>query len=413
MSGISKGWGRQVAALGVTQILGFGAIFYAYPLLAGAVAREFEVAESWLYAAFSAGLMLGGMVAIRAGHWLDIFGAPRVMALGSAVVAVLFAAMAVAPSFVIFAALVVALQAISFLVLYDAAFAALALGVPVGTRKAITRLTLIAGFASTLFWPMTGALVEGIGWRSTCLMFAALHLLVALPLHVWLARLARDARNAVTQAPATAPPAVGPELEGAVARRAFWILGASFALTGFVIAALGVHLVPNLIALGLGQSAYLVGMLVGPAQVAVRIVDATVWRNLHPLVVAMISSSAIVLAMGALLLAPFGLAFAMVFAVLYGAGNGLASIVRGAVPLALFGARGIGRRLGHLAALRNMTAAAAPLIYALSAEGMGLGRTVLIALGIALLGLVLLLRLQGLMRHAAMRAPDKQDTDEP
>ncbi len=413
MAGISDGWGRQVAILGVTQILGYGAIFYAYPLLVGPVAREFGVTDAWFYAAFSVGLLLGGVVASFAGHWLDRFGAPRVMAIGSSGVAVIFAALSVAPNAHVFGALVIALQAISFLVLYDAAFAALALGVPVGTRKAITRLTLIAGFASTLFWPLTGVMVDGVGWRATLLAFAALHLTVALPLHVWLARIARHARNAGAGASGTTAPPDWPPLQGKVAQRAFWILGASFALTGIVIAAFGVHLVPSLIALGLGSSAYLVGMLMGPAQVAVRIVDATVWRNLHPLVVALISGSAIVLATGALLLAPLGLAFAIAFAVLFGAGNGLASIVRGAVPLALFGARGIGRRLGHLAALRNVTGAAAPFLFALSAEGLGLGLTVLIALGIALLGLALLFRLQSYMRRAQAQTPTDRDRNRP
>lgn len=400
MDKLSPGWARQVGILGVTQILGYGAIFYAYPLLVGPVARDFGITEVWLYAMFSLGLLLGGVLASFAGHWLDRFGAPRVMAAGSGAVAVLFAAMGLAPDARVFGALVIALQAVSFLVLYDAAFAALALGVPKGTRKAITRLTLIAGFASTLFWPLTAVLVDGIGWRATFLVFAGLHLAVALPLHVWLAQIARHVRNAGTGGSGASAPPDWPPLQEDVAQRAFWILGASFALTGIVIAAFGVHLVPSLIALGLGSSAYLVGMFVGPAQVVVRIVDATVWRNLHPLVVAMVSGSAIVLAAAALVLAPLGLAFAVAFAVLFGAGNGLASIVRGAVPLALFGARGIGRRLGHLAAVRNVSGAAAPFLFALSVEGVGTLPTVLVALGIALLGVVLLVRLQAFLHQA-------------
>lgn len=411
MRQISSGWGRQVASLGVTQILGYGAIFYAYPLLVGPVAQEFSTSEARLYAVFSIGLLLGGIVASFAGQWLDRFGAPRVMALGSACVALLFAALAIAPNIHLFSALVIALQALSFLVLYDAAFAALALGVPVGTRRAITRLTLIAGFASTLFWPLTGALVDSIGWRATYLVFAALHLGLALPLHLGLARLARQMRNIAGQVTAPPAPPDWPLLHGRAAQRAFWFLGASFALTGITIAALGVHLVPSLLALGLGQSAYLVGMMMGPAQVMVRVLDATIWRNLHPLSVALISGGAIVLAVGALMLAPLGLAFAMGFAILFGAGQGLASIVRGAVPLALFGAAGIGRKLGHLAALRNVTGAAAPFLFALSAGTLGLGSTVLIALAIALCGLALLFWLHLFVRHSLLQPPARPDND--
>lgn len=160
------------------------------------------------------------------------------------------------------------------------------------------------------------------------------------------------------------------------------------------------HLVPSLLALGLGQQAYLIGMLMGPAQVLVRVLDATLWRNYHPLTVALISAMAIVLAVAALQLAGTGLVFAVGFAIIFGAGQGLASIVRGAVPLALFGPQGIGRRLGNLAALRNLTAAAAPFAFALGSQAFGLPLTLMLSLGIALGGFALLCVLHLLVRRA-------------
>ncbi len=401
MSSISHGWANYVGALGVTQILGYGAIFYAFPLLAPFAAAEFEVSETRLYAVFSLGLFLGGIVASVAGPWLDRFGAPRMMAIGSACTAMLFTGLAFAPNVYIFSALVILLEALSFLVLYDAAFAALALGVPIGTRRAITRLTLIAGFASTLFWPLTGFLTESIGWRMTYLVFAALHLALALPLHLWLTRLTQRSISARQADPAPLPAPDWPVVTGPRARPAFWLLGASFALTGIVIAALGVHLVPSLLALGLGQHAYLIGMLMGPAQVMVRLVDATAWRSYHPLTVALISGMAVAVAVVALQLAGQGMAFAIAFALIFGAGQGLASIVRGAVPLALFGPTGIGRRLGHLAALRNVTAAAAPFAFALGTERLGLPLTLQLSLAIAILGFALLFGLHLLVRQAS------------
>jgi hypothetical protein len=170
----------------------------------------------------------------------------------------------------------------------------------------------------------------------------------------------------------------------------------SFALTGTVIAAFGVHLVPVLLDRGLGQTAYLVGMAMGPTQVLVRVIDATLWRGFHPLSVALISGSAVALAVAALLVPSSEVALALGFAVLFGAGQGLASIVRGAVPLALFGAHGLGRRLGQLAGLRNVSAAAAPVLFAVAQQAIGLAATLWLSLAIALAGLALLAPLRKL-----------------
>jgi MFS family permease len=393
MTRLSTGWAETVAALGVTQILGYGALFYAFPILVPHIAAEFGVTPAMLFGVFSVGLFVGGLLSSRFGGWLDRFGAPRVMTAASALVAALFAAMALAPNFATFAALVITLEAISFLVLYDAAFATLALRVPQGTRLAITRLTLIGGFASTLFWPLTGWLVELIGWRGCYMVFAGLHLAVALPLHGWIAARTRRAAAQPGFVPVHDKPDWPPIQAGHIPR-AFWLLGASFALTGIVIAAFGVHMVPVLLARGLGDAAYLVSMAMGPTQVLVRIVDATLWRGFHPLSVALISGGAVACAVAALLAPNAEIALAVAFAVLFGAGQGLASIVRGAVPLALFGSAGLGRRLGQLAGLRNVSAAAAPFLFAVAQQTIGLAATLWLALGIALAGLALLVPLR-------------------
>ena len=394
MSELSKGWAGVVAALGATTILGYGAIFYAFPILVPFVAAEFGVSPATLFGMFSVGLFLGGVLSSRFGGWLDRFGAPRVMTLASAAVAGLFAGLAAAPNIWVYGALIVTLEAISFLVLYDAAFAALALRVPRGTRQAITRLTLIGGFASTLFWPLTGWMVESIGWRGCYMVFAGLHLMVALPLHGWIAALGRKMNLAAQSEAAPAPDrAAVPQHHS---KRAFWLLGVSFALTGIAIAAFGVHLVPVLLERGLGQTAYLVGMAMGPTQVLVRVVDATLWRGFHPLSVALISGSAVALAVAVLLVPSSDMGLALAFAALFGAGQGLASIVRGAVPLALFGPAGLGQRLGQLAGLRNVSAAAAPVLFAVAQQTIGLSATLWLCLVIALAGLALLIPLRKL-----------------
>ena len=378
-------WGPFVPALGVTQVIGYGTIYYAYPILVPALSQDFGAEPTVLFAILSVGLLAGGLLAPFLGGLLDRFGAPNMMALGSASVAVLLAAISQTDSLWTFAALIILLEAISFAVTYDAAFATLALREPGATRTAITRLTLIGGFASTLFWPLTGWLEGEIGWRATYRVFAVLHLGVALPLHAWIARAPTPATSSARPdkrpRPSFAP--VAPDR----LRFAFWVLGLSFAVTGMVIAAIGVHLVPILLARDLGQMAFVMGMLMGPAQVGIRLVEAGFWRDWHPMSVALVSSLCVPLALLALLVPVQHLALAAIFAVLFGAGQGLASIVRGSVPLVLFGAAGIGARLGRLAALRNIMGAAAPFLFALSTARLGSSVTVWISVALGAIGL--------------------------
>lgn len=387
------GWGPFVLALGGTQTIGYGAVFYAYPILVPAIAAEFGVSGPVLFGVFSVGLLLGGLASPRLGRLLDQIGAAQVMAIGSTLAAILTASMAFAPNFISFAVLVILLQSISFAVLYDAAFATLALKEPDDTRSAITRLTLIGGFASTVFWPLTGFGVETLGWRGTCAVFALLHLGVALPLHLWISRkppVARTGPAAPVRAPRPEFPAIAPDQ----LRRAFVLLALGFSVTGMVIAAIGVHMVPVLIDRGLGQAAFLVAMLMGPAQVLIRLVEAGFWRNFHPLSVAIISGAAVPLSFCVLLVAGQGVALAIMFALLFGAGQGLASIVRGSVPLVLFGPVGIGARLGRLAGMRSVMAAAAPFLFAVSLAGLGPVATlwVCVLLGAVGLGALVMLR---------------------
>ncbi len=389
-----------VLALGVTQIVGYGTLYYAYSILAPSVAAEFGVAPSAMFGAFSAGMLAGGLAAPRLGALMDRLGAPRVMALGSLAAAAALAGLASAPNFPVFAVLVVATEIVAVAVCYDAAFATLVLFGGAKARGAITRLTLIAGFASTLFWPLAGALDASVGWRATLAIFAGLHLAVALPLHLWLAAQAGNETAAANgaKAPAAAPAAA--QLRPQDERFAFWAVGASFALSGMVIAAMGVHMVPVLGAIGLGASAYVVSMLMGPTQVAIRLTDALFWRSLHPLQVATISGLALPLSVVALMLPIEGLVAGALFAAATGVGQGLSSIVRGTVPLALFGSAGYAARLGRLAAVRTVLSASAPFLFALGLQEAGLAATLWIAFAIGVVALVPLLILMARLKRS-------------
>ena len=396
-----------VAALGATQVIGYGSLYYAFPILAPAVAQEFGVGQPLLFGLLSAGLLLGGLAAPSLGGLIDRIGAGRVMTAGSLAMALLLVLLAAAPNIQVFGGLILLIELLSFAVLYDAAFALLAQKRPGDTRKAITRLTLIAGFASTLFWPLTGLLGETLGWRGTQLVFAGGQLLCAA-LH-W-----RVAAAPVIEVQLPKPEAPGPEpltapvMTDAAARRAFWLLALGFALTGMAISAITVHLVEILRALDLGETAYLAAMAMGPSHVAVRVMDATVWRERHPLFIAILSASAIAAAIALLLVLP-GLAqpLAFVFAATFGAGAGLSSIVRGAVPVALFGASGLGLRLGRLAAIRNLLGASSPFLFA-SAAAWSMPGALSAALVLALAGLAALLLLHRVLRRLGIVPPIRQ-----
>lgn len=389
---------REVWALGTTQIVGYGTLYYAFPIAVPAMAATHGVTQLWLYGVFSAGMLLGGLIAPRVGRAMDRFGAPRVMSVGSALAAVLLALVPLAPEWMSLTALILALELVAVAVLYDGAFATLALLRGSGARRAITHLTLIAGFASTLFWPLTGWMIPAIGWQATYGVFAAMHAVVALPLHLWLA--ARRPGTAPARIEAAPAPAPRPALQGAEARQAFVLVAVGFALSGMLVAALGVHLVPLLQAMGLGGSAYLVAMLMGPSQVAIRATDALFWKGLHPVDVALISAAALPAAVLALMLAGGQVAAAAGFAVLFGVGGGLSSIVRGTVPLALFGPEGFGALLGRLTFVRTMLSAVAPFLFALVMAQAGATAAMAVAAAVGIASLIPLLLLRTLLRRS-------------
>lgn len=393
-----------VAALGVTQIIGYGSIYYAFPILAPSVAQEFAVSEPFLFGLLSAGLLLGGLAAPALGGLLDRIGAGRVMTMGSLAMAVLLTLLAGAPNIHAFGALTILIEILSFAVLYDAAFSMLAQKRPGATRQAITRLTLIAGFASTIFWPLSAVLVTEFGWRGTLLVFAASHLVGAALHHRMTTLPVMAGPDPGTDRAPPSPAGMPTVMADPVALQAFLLLAVGFALTGMAISAVTVHLVQILRSLHLGEAAYLAAMVLGPAQVAVRVMDATLWRDRHPLFIAILSAAAIVLALTLLLVPGPPALTALAFPAIMGAGAGLSSIVRGAVPVALFGASGLGRRLGRLAAIRNILGASAPFLFAWAAASSMIW-AVGAALALAVAGLAALLLLQDKLQRIGIVPP--------
>ncbi|MFM2388864.1 MAG: hypothetical protein RLZZ437_419 [Pseudomonadota bacterium] len=371
---------RTIIALGVTQIVGYGTLYYAFGVMALQLTADLGVSLPFAYGAFSLALLAGGALAPLVGRAIDRHGARPVMAAGSAAAALALLVLSQATGAVSLVAALVLVEMVSAAVLYDAAFAALAQAAgAAGARRAITLMTLMGGFASTVFWPLTLVLMEGLGWRGTYLIFAGLHLLICLPLHLTLAR--QDSQSTGT---ASTTPSAGLLPLAQQGRAMFW-LAIGFSLAGVVLGALTVQWVPLLQATGLSAAAAVTaGALLGPAQVGVRIIDLFFGVRRHPMTMALVSAGLLVTSLGLLIVMPTGLVGAMLFACVFGLSSGLTSIVRGTVPLALFGATGYAARLGVLAGLRLASSALAPFALALALTHLGAGLTISLTFGVAL-----------------------------
>ncbi|AZO44485.1 MFS transporter [Mesorhizobium sp. M7D.F.Ca.US.005.01.1.1] len=389
---------KAIWALGLTQIIGYGTLFYSFSILAPAMAKEFGLTEGWVFAALSASLFAGSLFAPTAGRWADRFGAGRIMTIGSVAAAVALALCAVAPGRVSFALALLAMELASSFVLYSAAFVAIVqIGGP-RPQRSITHLTLIAGFASTLFWPLTSALHAHLTWREVYLLFAALNLGLCLPIHAWLMRLSRRHATATLQEPARASEQ-GTPLDPRRGRAVFLLMLAGFATEGFVLSAILIHMVPLTTALGLGTAGLFVSTLFGPAQVASRLINMLFGGRLQQTHLAVIAALLLTAGLCALLLTTPWLLGAFVFVFLFGLGSGLTSIVGGTLPLELFGREGYGARLGWASAARQFTSAFAPFALAFMMARTSVANSLWVLVVVAASGVIAFLAIALLRRR--------------
>jgi MFS family permease len=395
---------KAIWALGLTQIIGYGTLYYSFSILAPAMAGEFGLTEGWVFGALSASLFAGSLFAPTAGRWADRFGAGRIMTVGSVAAAMALALCAVAPGRVTFVLALLAMELASSFVLYSAAFVAIVqIGVP-RPQRSITHLTLIAGFASTLFWPLTSALHAQLTWREVYLLFAALNLGFCLPIHAWLMRLSRRHATAASQDRGHAPDKAGTGLDARRSRAAFLLMLAGFATEGFVLSAILIHMVPLTAALRLGTAGLFVSTLFGPAQVASRLINMLFGGRLQQTHLAVIAASLVTAGLCALLLTTPWLPGAFLFVFLFGLGSGLTSIVGGTLPLELFGREGYGARLGWASAARQFTSAFAPFALAFMMARTSVANSLWVLVVVAASGVIAFLAIVLLRRRGGLAA---------
>jgi MFS family permease len=387
-----------VSALGTAQTLAWASSYYLPAMLAVPMARDLGIAPSTVFAAFSVALIVSAALGPYAGRAIDRFGGRPVLIASNLVFAAGLAALGWVDStpalFLAWALMGVAMGS----GLYEAAFATVVRLHGQQARSAITGITLFAGFASTVGWPVSAALESHFGWRGACMAWAGLHLLIGLPLNACLPRLPHAG---AADAAASAQPETAPLLAGADARRAAWLMAYVFAVTWFISTAMAAHLPRVLQASGVGFAlAVSFAALVGPAQVAGRVLEFTVLQRFHPLLSARLAAMAHPL--GAVAIGLVGAPAAAAFAVLHGAGNGILTIAIGTLPLLLFGSQGYGRRQGLLMVPARLVQAGAPFLFGLGLDRWGVQSLWISALlGVTALGALMCIAVpNGLAKRA-------------
>lgn len=329
-----SGWQHRSAGrvpvlpIALGQLLSWGTLYYGITLLAQPISSETGWALTDIFSAFSASLLVAALMAVPVGRWLARLGGRSVMSTGSMLAAAAFLLIALSQNLPMFYTGWLLAGVAMSMTLYEAAFSTLRESAGQGFRKAIGLVTLAGGLASTLFWPLTHSLVLEIGWRTTVFVFAGAHLLVGIPLHRSLPRRGIQPDSAAPLRASSRRPPRG--------RRVIILLALSFALASLVTAALSSHVV---ILLGEMQiddwQIVLLVSLIGPMQVAGRLLEL---RWSHRISVLAFGRAAF-LGLATSMLVLYGtvaspwLAFA--FVLLYGAANGVLTVVRGGAPVEL------------------------------------------------------------------------------
>jgi MFS family permease len=360
-----------VNALGLTQITAWGTSYYCLGVLAKPIVAETGWTMTTVFLGFSVALLVMGFISTWVGRLIDRIGARAVMSVGTIVVSAGLLALSQVRDPLSYLAVWAVIGIGMRCCLYDAAFAALVQVTPTRGRKAISYLTLYGAYASTVFWVIGHYLNDAYGWRGTLMIFAAINLAVCLPLN-WIGLSRREAPPVAAAATHAAASPDGPVLEGRMRVVGIVLFALIMSINGFVFGVISLQLVPLLEAAGLaGATAVWVASLKGHGQFAGRLVEIFFGRNLKAMTIARIAIGVVPASLLLLFLARGDFWLLVAFTLLLGASQGVITIVRGAVPLALFGVNGYGAVLGLIATPILLVNAFSPAIFALLVDRFG------------------------------------------
>ena len=389
--------GRATLGLGVTQIIGWGTTFLMPSVLGRPIQNELGMPSELVFAGITVMFGVGALFAPRIGRLMDRTGPRLVMASGSLAYALSLAILAFCQGPVIYLLAWAGMGVASTLALNTPSSIALAQVAGPRARQAIAVLAIIGGFASTIFWPVGGALVGLVGWRGTVLVYAAMHLIVCAPIHfVALPKAAPAAPQA------TASPASGGGLPAEDRSRAFLLLNITLSFGAFVFTGFIIHVIEILRGLGHPPaSALFLASLIGPSQVGIRIIELVFGHRYSFMTSAVMGSAMLPFGLGLMLIDGSNSAIALVCILAYGISNGLKAVQRATLPLALFGRGQFGAYMGRLALPQGILSASAPTVLAAVLDRFGASGALWLAFVVATISFIAMILLA--MRSRAVR----------
>lgn len=348
--------------------MGYGALYYAYAILLPEMAHDLDMTLTTIFGVLSMALFFGGFLAPIAGKLTDRFGGRLVMTFGSLVSGLALMLLGKVEGLISLFALILLVEAGAMFVLYNVAFAAVArLDLTVPTQRSISIITLFGGVASTIFWPLTLWIFNGFGWQTAWVILGFAYLITCVPLHYF------GLRGALKDLDAPKPDQTPwPELTGEARKRGMLWMVISFIFSGYLMGAVMTLWVTNVQDLGHSAAmAALAGAVIGPFKTVGRFFEMLVSRNMYPLVTYALALALTMTGFLTLLTFGFTLPGVIVAAALYGMGDGIKTIARGTLPLALFGEKGYGARLGWISFVQMGVNASAPFIFAWTTQTFG------------------------------------------
>lgn len=387
--------GPLLGGLALTRIIGWGSTYYAPSVLAGYLDRDLALGPAIVFSGVTILLVMGAALSPALGRHIDSRGTRQAMCVGAAICAIGLALLSQAQGPVSYLSTWLVIGIGHAMQLANTGNVTVAQLMGARTRRVIGLMMLVTGLASSVFWPLTAALSAAYGWRICLLIFAAMQLIVVLPIHLAIPRY--RTRPPAEAAVAEQPPEDEGRVPPARRRATFWLVALSFSASGLVSWGLPLHVIGLMQSAGLGNAtAVAIATLSGPATLAARAIDAIAGARFPVERVALAGLALGPLSCLLMALAPGSAPVAVAFILLFNAAMGVIAVARATLPLALFGRHGFGSMLGRLAVPQNLTFAAAPLLFALMIEHIGPSGTLIMS---ALIQFAALLSMLALVRR--------------